>query len=196
MPLICGGWNGNLIEDCYNPQSATNNPFVKLLNPRSGSASVVMGSQLWITGGIDRSENHTSTTEIVDLFAPAAPVVKGPELPRPMQGHCIAKINETTVLIMYESKTYFFDYEAQVWTDGPDRNIETLDFGCGIMKMANNGSDVVVASGGLILGTEDKTEFLLLDDPDGLKWSPGKKCCNASTRFHGFFFREKKAQIF
>ena len=172
LPLICGVWNGN--GDCYIAGIATRDPVVKLLTPRDGSAAVAMGShQLWITGGYDDSSEDVMFTEIVDFTSSPASVVRGPELPMPMDGHCIVKLNESTVLFMYRYKTFFFDYSAQAWTNGPDMSYDRYDFGCAIVKWGYGSSRVVVA--GSVYGEGGSTsEFLMLDDPNGLKWSAGK----------------------
>ena len=128
--------------------------------------------QLWITGGLN-GYNYLASTEIVDLTSyPAATVDQGPEMPIPMYGHCLVKLNESTVLFMYGYQTFFFDHSAaQAWTNGPDMIYNRLWFGCGMMQMGDGSTAIVVAGGA---SSPTKTEFLVLDDPNGMKWSVGR----------------------
>ena len=167
VPLVCGGFNRpNLISDCYDPISASPDPVATLSTPRAGSASVAIGRHLWVTGGFDGSSNVNST-EFVDIDGS---VVEGPDLPIPTGVHCILKVNANTVFFMSGYKTFFFDYDSQVWTDGPVMNYDREFFGCGIMKM-ENGSVTIVAAGGA--KSKNNTEFLSLDDLNRLNWTPG-----------------------
>ena len=94
-------------------------------------------------------------------------VAEGPQLPMPMSGHCLVKVNQTTALFMYRNKTFFFDFPTQSWIDGPEMNYDRVSFGCGIM------GNVVIAAGGRFTEMLNTTEFLSLDDPNDFKWSPG-----------------------
>ena len=181
VPLICGGFEGvNRLIVCYIAGSANRDPVVKRLTPRSSSAAVTLNShQLWITGGMDDSRSkYLKSTEIVDDRTSFPPVVKGPDLPVPMAGHCIVQLNQSTILFMGGApnfkKTHFYNIETQTWTDGPDMNYGRLYSGCGMMQMAT-GSSVVVITGGRKTEalTRSTTEFLKLGDPFGLRWSRG-----------------------
>ena len=178
LPLICGGYaNQSYISDCFIPGSAAIDPVVKLLTPREDSAAVTMNNhRLWVTGGTQNK--HTgpySTSEIVDVLAFPPTVIPGPELPEPMSDHCIVKLNASTLLFLggnfHLTKTFFYDISTQTWTNGPYMKYARIDFGCGMMQ-TTNGSFMVVATGGL--ANPSKTEFLVLDDPNGLNWSFGK----------------------
>ena len=175
QPLICGGWIGNYYtSECYMAGGPTSDPVARLLTPRRYSAAVAINShQLWVTGGIYGS-NILASTEIVDILANPPTIVPGPELPVPMDGHCIVQFNQSTVLFMggYPNykKTFFFDTSTQTWTNGPDMNHQRMYFGCGLTIM---GSDLLaVVSGGIDSPTT--AELLNVGDPNGLKWSAGK----------------------
>lgn len=181
LPLICGGnAHPNYVGNCYIPGYGSKDSLVTLLTPRAGSAAITMESHMWITGGWDGS-NVLMSTEIVDVVSSPAFVVQGPELPMAMSGHCIVKVNGTTVLFVYKRKTFFFDYATQAWANGPDTNHERLSSGCGIME------NVVVVAGGHF--SETTTEFLTLDDPNGLKWSAGTNRSHILTMIfsHNYF---------
>ena len=174
LPLICGGFGEGVISGCYIAGGAISDPVIKLFTPRGYSAAVVINShQLWVTGGLDDKFNDLASTEIVDILANPPTVVPGPELPEPMNGHCIVQLNQSTVFFMggeQSKKTFFFDASTLTWTNGPDMNHDRWNFGCGLMT---TGSDLlVVASGGFDSPTT--TELLNLGDPNGLKWSAGK----------------------
>ena len=173
---------GKVQEDCYMPVRP--DPVAKLNTPRSHTASVALGTKIWVTGGQNENREAVKSTEIIDVLNSPATVVAGPELPTVMWGHCIVKVNSTTDFFIYREKTYFFNHPSQSWTRGPDLNMDKKDGGCGIMKLAN-GSDVVVAAGGSMQRERAlSTEFLVLDG--SMKWVAGKKAC-----FHeGTFFQE------
>ena len=176
LPLICGGRNvSSFFSECYIAGSTNRDPVVKLLTPRTASTAVVLNShQLWITGGQDESK-ILKTTEIVDALTSFAPVVKGPELPLAMNGHCAVKLNENTIMFMYMKKSFFFEVSTQTWTNGPDMKHDRVYSGCGMMQM-DTGSSMVVVTGGIMNETHSlaATEILKLGDANGLKWSPGK----------------------
>ena len=187
LPLICGGWNGSYSSECYIAGRANSDPLVKLLTPRGSSAALAMNShQLWVTGGYNSVwPNTLASTEIVDVLVSPPTVVPGPQLKVPMFGHCIVQLNQSTAMFIggdpFHKKTFFFNFATQSWTDGPDMNYGRYYFGCGMMAMGIYSSIIVVAGGAHSLSTAPATanssstsEFLNLEDPNGLKWSAGK----------------------
>ena len=166
LPMVCGGFHGQIeTGNCYI--AGSNESVAKLLTPREYTVAIEIGAQMWITGGLYGS--YLESTEIVDMSS----VVEGPQLPKAMGGHCAVKVSETKVFFMHGYKTYFYDFLTNAWTNGPDMTYDRVYFGCGIMNTIAKSGVVVVTAGGFRLGTGSKTEFLTLDDPNGLQWTPG-----------------------
>jgi hypothetical protein len=99
-------------------------------------------------------------------------VTEGPDTPKPVSGHCLVQINETTILMTGgggSNETYFFNVNTSNWTQGPNM-IENRTFhSCGIFYL-NKQLTVLVAGNSLIF--TNTTE--LLNVYYGTEWIPGK----------------------
>ena len=103
------------------------------------AASVMLNSHLWwITGGLDAADNSTLRTSI--LVNSDLEVTPGPDLPLPLRGHCLLKLNETHVLLngghhgstVYFNRTYLLEWETGVWTRLPNFNNKRANHACGL----------------------------------------------------------------
>ena len=84
--MICGGFNEKskkVSKVCFDPLGQ--NPSISMEKPRARAASVVLGQNLWVTGGTDDSETF-QTTEIINFNK----IKKGPNLPLKMKGRVAA----------------------------------------------------------------------------------------------------------
>jgi hypothetical protein len=92
-------------------------------------------------------------------------------MPKLSTQHCVAKINETTLISMggygepITRDTFFYDSITNSWTQGPSFAIGRNSPACGVLNWVNpNTGDtekVVVAAGGSQLNT---VELLFLDN--------------------------------
>jgi hypothetical protein len=101
IALICGGYDYNTektIDDCFAITDHSVEANVKLIQARTGAASVVLnGNTLWLTGGAwyNDTEIITKSTEFVKLTG----TTPGPDLPLDVLGHCLVPLNDKTVLL-------------------------------------------------------------------------------------------------
>ena len=162
--LICGGFYGFRLQDCYfwNLRNGeTFNQSFPLLEPRSEGDGVMTTKGLWVTGG--RTNNGLSkTTEFITLDR----VIPGPNLPEEICCHCLTRINSTVIAMTggssgpdrYSPKTYFFHEDSQHWTRGPDMKESRYRHGCSIIN--NAGKQYLIVAGGYNGERLNSTEFL------------------------------------
>jgi len=176
--LLCGGYQspeGVTLDVCFSNAGLSSSwtPAGTMANRRIGATSAIIDGKLWVTGGRSPSAGELVATEFVDTSGTVTP---GPDLPEAMVYACLVQIDASTIFIMHQANTYFFDIPTQAWTPGPTMATSRRDFGCGVMT-DSDGSLFVVAAGGYPTGSTltDTTEFLSLRDPAALAWVAGKK---------------------
>ena len=99
--IICGGWAKDILytNNCF----VINHPTLTktMLQNRSNAAEVVLndesGSKLWVIGGEDDKQFHSST-EFIELESPIA--LKGPDLNFSITKHCAVKVNESAIFLI------------------------------------------------------------------------------------------------
>ena len=134
---------------------------------RLDSHSVVLDTgELWITGG-SKSGVHFDDTEIVSLTE----IKSGPTLPEPVDGHCLVKINSTTIALLTghwsgpnTNKTWFIHTDSEPWrmVAGPEVNIARYVPAC--IKFEFNGDTFIALVGSSQPKESKKVEFLNLKD--------------------------------
>ena len=103
------------------------------------AASVMLTDDLWwIAGGLDAETNSTlrSTIQVNSDLE----VTPGPDMPLPLRGHCLQRLNETHVSLngghhgstVYFNRTYLFEWENGLWTRLPDFNHKRANHACGV----------------------------------------------------------------
>ena len=147
--VSCGG---NMIGDkCYKFGSTS--PIAMMGQKRSRAASVVIGTQLWVVGGIGGNTNLDST----EFVNPAnGSVEPGPDLPKESYAHCLVRTNTTTVMFIGGSPdpqdktwTYNFEREDQGWIPGPNLNTGRRRHACGVVKdLADESKTIVIVAAG------------------------------------------------
>jgi hypothetical protein len=173
-PLVCGG--SPYTSVCY----VVNQPGQSsaMLNQRSNSASLTLNStHLWITGGRN-SVGYLGTSEFVSIGQPA---VKGPDIPKALDRHCLVGVNSSTALLCGGhdgwygdlKECHYMDWEDHSWSQGPSMITTRKDHSCGIFKSAaHEGRNIVIVAGGLYEQDYlDSVEFL---DPTTNTWNEGK----------------------
>lgn len=151
-PIFCGGfrnadWNA-VTDSCYGLYNET--PVYDMTVARGNAASVALNqTHIWITGGHTKwiSTPLTSSEFISFQSGVSKP---GPDLPKPMEDHCMATINQTHVILVggldddfISDETYIYDLELGLWSDGPKLNQKRRGFGC-----AASYSGLIVVAGG------------------------------------------------
>ena len=147
QPLICGGSAQNTKCTVVGKPSLS----IKLIQPRSYAASVVLPDQcLWIVGG-DDGNFPLSSTEFVYIDKPSK---AGPELPFSIKKHGIVLIEKVVYIIGgWQGRV---NSNHKVWivdllndfsiSEGPSLNVPRFGHTCG--KMVINGSTLIVVAGG------------------------------------------------
>jgi len=155
-PVICGGYivSENSVSDkCYSfvPGGWTN--FANMAEKRSGAAAVSHKGTLHIFGGFDSSGNWLKSTEMVTI---GQDTTRGKDMPQPLAGHAISKINGTFSLItggltstyVTVSTTWFYNHDDEEFTRGPNLLQPRFWHASGILQDHADGKNIVAIIGG------------------------------------------------
>ena len=171
-PVICGGYPAT--SDCYTLKQGTWQFLSSMSEKRKGASSAVLNDRLWVAGGKDDGGNTLKSTEYIH---PNGAVTTGPPLPEPLSGHCIVKLNSTTVLLTgsYTSSmrdtTLYFNAETSQFDNGPRMLHGRFNHGCAVYNSPLHGNrPVAIVAGG---SADSKAEVLdfTLDNPS---WESSK----------------------
>ena len=88
---------------------------------RSDAAVVELApNKIWVTGGKTPFQDEDSGTNIYENGEWS----QGPNLPEPLLDHCMAKVDENTIILSggetaysYSEKVYLFDIDSETWTE-------------------------------------------------------------------------------
>ncbi len=160
--LICGGQNVTAIPD--NPPLTTDSgtcqdlltgDTLSMSVERVMAASIVLnsGSMLWITGGYNQASggpsNPLDSSEFVTLSGGS---ITGPTLPSGMESHCMAKYNDSAVIVMsggpvpsLTPSIYLLDSGS--WINGPVLTKSQSGSVCGHITDTVDGTERVVIVG-------------------------------------------------
>ncbi len=195
-PIVCGG-GGLFKESSYyssclrlgeKPAAPAN-----LKQPRKFGASILVGKRLWLTGGLfsSKEQDISRMTEFLsygknDFNLPET----GPDLPLKMSSHCLAFINETTIILcgglyldeqkkgLWRVKNSFFaDIEkGMLMTMGPRLGTTRSGHVCGQLKLGQQKMAVFISGGAKGKSYIDSTEILLQQDNNaGSQWQQGPR---------------------
>ncbi len=200
-PVFCGGLDVfEMIEisDCFTPGNVQ--PLASMLKPRSMAASVMWNHNgnevLWITGGfgghallgeLDDSIFLVST-EYVSID-PNVNSVSGPNMPVPLQKHCMIKVDESTVIftggehgwtswdeskpyIMLDTHFYTNKNGVHEWTIGPQLPAKKASHACGLIQDQSSCDHIAVVTGGDNFFTSTTTNLLPVSEPDSATVGP------------------------
>ena len=78
----------------------------------------------------------------------------GPDLPLKLAGHCLVKINETTIFMGggLDNKNFYFHILDQTWIPAPSFNIPRFLQGCALQE--SDGYHLIFVAGGTQLFLE------------------------------------------
>ena len=181
--LVCGGEDNSFSQyDCFriSPKgfAGVTAKSGNLGVPRQGAASVTLndGTELWVTGGIDRY----GSTEIIDAANGYSNthIHNRPTLPKELAFHCLKQLQIVNKVILYGGEdthsstpliqdSWTTDLDTDwIWTGmmSAPRKLHA----CGVLR-ANDGSDIVVAAGGLDVDNKvlDSVDLLLIEAVNG-----------------------------
>lgn len=184
MVMVCGGFDGvNNYGDCFGispelgdwtplppmMQSVFRAGFSKFGNPEEE------GEFFWVAGGTSNGIDVVSTSQIYD--AGTMSWFPGPELPLPLDGSCLAKLDDTHTLVTGGEQAggaanwiySFYDYKFTPVGDfvGGNRFVH----GCASMADGR----VMVAGGYQAVNTPEATVLNTVEifDPVTMTWSEG-----------------------
>jgi len=187
MVMVCGGMsNGKVLGECYGLKAEPGDgwePLEGMLQPafRSGFVNLVKDEMelFWTAGGNADAVVDTplSSSQIYD--AAANTWFEGPQLPTTLDGPCLAKLNNTHILVTGGSQNgggsgnnWIFDFEEFVFIPvGDFVTGERFVHGCATMADGR----VIVAGGYRGLNTPDAQVLnsVELFDPNTNTWSEG-----------------------
>ena len=146
-PLVCGGIP--VTQDCYDLENGVWKKSTPLNEAKFGSAicpSFVMDDfQFIVTGGYTVSAG-VSTTEVLTNEGWKTSL---PDLPETAFGHCMVKVNSTTIFAILRSSTYFMSSTDKKWVLGPKMNMGRIYAGCAMIKRNSTSHEksVIVVGG-------------------------------------------------
>jgi hypothetical protein len=87
------------------------------------AAAQLQDGKILVTGGLDNSFSYLNSAEMLTEKGWESKI---PSLPVIIENHCMITVNSTTVMVIggYQyhkssNKTYFFNTENEIWTEGP-----------------------------------------------------------------------------
>lgn len=147
-------------------------------------------SELWITGGWNKKNGGGLEMFQTTILVSETEARPGEALPFKVYGHCLVKINSTTIVMLggfkpggvdgaCSKETWYFHVMESQWKSGPDMNTPRYNHACDIFDF--NGDQYIIVTGGeeKVRGgltttneaTLTSTEFLL---QDSTTWKEGK----------------------
>ena len=165
--------------NCYS--MSLNDLQPKLLNftlkPRNYPASVVLDTgRFWLTGG-SQPTNFSIRTDDTEIIS-QTDVKPGPTLPEPIDGHCMVRINSTTIALLSgkvsgsnTDKTWFIHTNTEPWMKVAGPTVNTARYIPGCAKFEFKGDTFLALMGSGQPQHAKKVEFLKIKDTN---WITGK----------------------
>ena len=165
VPLICGGYNGSEIGECFKLVNKTWSPMqdgMQEARYHAGYGNVVINESLWKSGGM-----NTSTSELIDGKSSRS----YQDLPEAMHAHCSIKINDSVILVTggnsgsAKNQTFYHDFKNGKWSNGPALNHARYMHACKSFNL-DGKMHLVVAGGFGVAGKLKSVEFLSMESAD------------------------------
>ena len=119
----------------------------------AAAAITITPKKIWITGGWDDIDggNPLKSTEYQGESEG-----NGPDLPRPLSSHCLARMDQKSILVTGGTdgpfnalrNSWIFDISSEEWTNGPSMNQARRSHGCTTLP-----SSLIVVGGGRVLAS-------------------------------------------
>ena len=141
-PLICGGIGPySSVKQCHRLVVGGWQKFATMISKRSAAAGIVHGDSLMVLGGV----NEKST----EFINENGQVSKGPNMPKALFWHAIARVNTSTAIISggrsnanYTSPlTWYYSHETKVRLHGVKIIMERLHL---LLPISGLGAGVTV----------------------------------------------------
>ena len=175
MPMICSKNQEN--AECYS-LDRNKWTFSSTINKAGSNAAVSLSPyptksyKLFLTGGKWSNTAEVLTEQGWKELPQSIPVT--------ISYHCAVLVNSTTVMVIggYQNhkssnKTYFFNTENEIWTEGPQIKNERYSHSCGTIRKNSQSQEfsVIVAGGA---ESEDKIlSSVEILDPGSNEWRKG-----------------------
>ena len=178
-PIICGGKleSGDKSSECYtltNRQFVQSETSLKKYNywnegsPVVNAALVVIGGGDWGDGKF-KKVSMISPNEFKSLK----------DMPVGNRGHCTLKLDENRIMVTggnsgtrdYDTSTWIYKFDEDVWESGPPLNHGTSGHACGSFKHQGNIVAMVATGYGLHTGARFNILFTNSKFLTFIKWS-------------------------
>ena len=170
--LVCGGYDGLFIDECYSINAKGTEFVTKMSHKREYAASVNINEDIiWISGGYGGG-NYLSSSEFMTVGGSMA----GPELPIPVSSHEMVAIDNDLTMVIggysgseHLAQTFYYDHSNEQWVYGPILNQARHYHAAGTITDEATMDRFVVISGGYD-GSYSLKSTEILQDGD---WSLG-----------------------
>jgi len=182
MVMVCGGFDGVAnYGDCYgiSPELGEWVQLESMLEPTFRSGFSKFGEEgdesFWIAGGTSDGVDAVATSQIYD--ATTGTWYPGPELPLPLDGSCVARLDSTHTLFTGGEQAggvanWVYDFDTEMFTQVGDF-IGGNRFVHGCATLADGR--VMVAGGYQAVGTPEAKVLNTVEmfDPATMTWAEG-----------------------
>ena len=139
---------------CYefNPNTNEFEDYAELLEERYFPTLVGMDDFVWVTGGLVNGSN-TVDTEIVTRDSS----VSGPNLPEPLEGHCLLRVDSQTTFLGGGSNSglqkddlrwaFLYHWDTDSWEQLPSFTLKRKEHHCGLVTNDQGEQEIVVQGG-------------------------------------------------
>ena len=176
--LICGGYDGSFIDECYSLTSQKRPLVTHMSVARDLAVSIVLNDNtLWVTGGFGNGIGRLVSTEYVTISG----TIPGPDLPMALTGHAMVTINSTCSMVIggyggsyfgVYASTFYYEHLEGDRINGPSLIQARRNHAAGIVTdEVTNENHVAVTGGNYVHEINDLDSVEILQDG---KWVQGK----------------------
>ena len=122
------------------------------------AATQLQDGKLLVTGGLDDSQLNSAEMLTEDGWESNVPT-----LPVSIAEHCMVTLNSTTVMAIggtrndqFSGKTFYFTFEEESWTEGPELMIKRAGQSCGKIRRDQDSQEMSI----IVVGGYDGSSYL------------------------------------
>ena len=159
IPVVCGGLfiigSPEITKACFKFTNGEWKEFASMKEGRVWAAGIVYKNKFHIFGGYNgnTASKRLSSSEIISI---EGGVESGPDMADNIEYHAITTINATTSILSGGlnldgstiSKTWYYNHETQVFTDGPKLQEGRQRHGSATIRDRNNSLRIPIVTGG------------------------------------------------